>query len=567
VKRSDAAAIVLLVAALGLTWIPRLRGPIDLRWDGATYYILGTSLAAGQGYSFVNEPGNLSAVVWPPMLPALVALHQKTLGSADPLVVGRALRWSFALLWVFYLAVTYFWLRSLGSLLFGLAGTVLVGLNMSTIWLSDRLYADLPFALAVTTFMLVATRKPGRDGPAWVAASVAYLLRTAGVAVLVAWIVEAAFGQRWRVAIQRLILASIPILAWQSYIHVVEHQPSYNDPPYAYARADYALYNVSYARNMMLRDPTHPAKGRASVPELPGRMAGNLTTAVSHLGEATSVTERDWSTIMIAIKQRPVVGRLVPWRLIPISLALFGILVCGGAVVYWAGGRRLIPLVLLAYIMLLALLPTDYHWPRYLAGVAPLVCACFLCGARTMGLAAFAKKAPVQALLSRSLAVAPVVLALALQAAVAGWYFRSDLRQVTHAWDAGPVGYQLFTYDRAFSAFDDGLEWLRAHARTGDVVISSMPHWVYVRTHLRAVMPPFESDADAARAMIGTVGARFVVVDRSGFSPTQEYALPALTASPSEWRAIYRDAAGLLEIYESTAGRADPGPAGIGAVN
>jgi hypothetical protein len=67
--------------------------------------------------------------------------------------------------------------------------------------------------------------------------------------------------------------------------------------------------------------------------------------------------------------------------------------------------------------------------------------------------------------------------------------------------------------------------------------------------------------------MIGTVGARFVVVDRSGFSPTQEYAVPALTTSPSEWRVIYRDAAGLLEIYESTAGRADPRPAGTGAVN
>jgi hypothetical protein len=555
VRRADAVAVVLLLAVLGLTWMPRLRGPIDLRWDGATYYILGSSLADGHGYSFANEPGRLSAVVWPPLLPAIIAVHQRILGSADALVVGKALRWSFIAIWAVYIALTYIWLRSLGSLLFGLTGTLLVGLNMSTIWLSDRLYADLPFALAVTAFMLVATRDGKPDAPAWVAASAAFLLRTAGLAVLVAWVAEAVLSRRWRTALWRLALAAMPIVAWQGYIQIVEHQPSYGNPPYAYARADYALYNVSYARNMMLRDPTHPAMGRASRPELAGRVTANFTTAITHLGEATSVVERDWATIMTAIKSRPLLGRVIPWKLIPISLALFGTLVCCGAVVYWFRGRRLVPLVLFAYMTLLALLPTDYHWPRYLAGVAPLICACFLCGAGWIGRAAFARKEYSWPTLARSVALAPVVLALALQVAVASWYFTRDLRDVTHAWDTGPADYKLFTYDPAFSAFDAGLDWLRAHARPGDIVISSMPHWVYVRTHLLSVMPPFESDAAVARTMLGTVGARFVVVDHSGFSPTQEYAVPALTTSPAAWNVIYRDASGLLDIYESTAVR------------
>ena len=36
------AALLVLSVAI---WLPRLRGPIDLRWDGGTYYVLGTSLA------------------------------------------------------------------------------------------------------------------------------------------------------------------------------------------------------------------------------------------------------------------------------------------------------------------------------------------------------------------------------------------------------------------------------------------------------------------------------------------------------------------------------------------
>jgi hypothetical protein len=37
------AMLGLLVVAL---WVPRLQGPIDLRWDGGVYYVLGTSILA-----------------------------------------------------------------------------------------------------------------------------------------------------------------------------------------------------------------------------------------------------------------------------------------------------------------------------------------------------------------------------------------------------------------------------------------------------------------------------------------------------------------------------------------
>src|SRR5688572_29414750 len=83
------AALFVLLAALIL---PKLRGPIDLRYDAGVYYLLGTSLAQGNGYRLPNEPGAIEAVQYPPVLPAIVAAHQLALGSADPFVVGPALR-------------------------------------------------------------------------------------------------------------------------------------------------------------------------------------------------------------------------------------------------------------------------------------------------------------------------------------------------------------------------------------------------------------------------------------------------------------------------------------------
>src|SRR3954464_15807907 len=92
-----------ILAALALSvWAPRLRGPIDLRFDAGVYYLLGTSLAEGKGYRILSEPGEISAVQYPPLLPAFVAVHQKILGTNNPEVVGQWLRFSYCLIFTMY---------------------------------------------------------------------------------------------------------------------------------------------------------------------------------------------------------------------------------------------------------------------------------------------------------------------------------------------------------------------------------------------------------------------------------------------------------------------------------
>jgi hypothetical protein len=48
--KRDAIAVLMLVGLAVLSWLPRLQGPIDLRWDASAYFVLGTSLALGKGY-------------------------------------------------------------------------------------------------------------------------------------------------------------------------------------------------------------------------------------------------------------------------------------------------------------------------------------------------------------------------------------------------------------------------------------------------------------------------------------------------------------------------------------
>src|SRR5947208_3243070 len=93
--------LTVLVLATML-WLPRLTGPIDLRWDAGVYYILGTSLAQGHGYRILSEPGSPEAVQYPPLLPGIVALYERVLGSSDPTVVGPPLRISYAAVFLIY---------------------------------------------------------------------------------------------------------------------------------------------------------------------------------------------------------------------------------------------------------------------------------------------------------------------------------------------------------------------------------------------------------------------------------------------------------------------------------
>src|SRR5512140_74068 len=89
-----------VVALVFILWVPRLSGPIDLRWDAGVYYLLGTSLAEGHGYRIPSEPGSPEAVQYPPLLPALVAVHQWALGTTDANAVASWLRKSYAALFV-----------------------------------------------------------------------------------------------------------------------------------------------------------------------------------------------------------------------------------------------------------------------------------------------------------------------------------------------------------------------------------------------------------------------------------------------------------------------------------
>jgi hypothetical protein len=288
--RADVWPLVTLICVGALLWAPRLAGPIDFRYDAGVYYILGTSLAEGNGYRLSNEPGDIQAIQYPPLLPALIALQQTVLGERDPLVAGHHLRLVYATLFLAYLVAIHHLSKRYLPTSWALIASIMAALFLQTYYLSNLAFTELPFAFLATLFLL-SHRKTARglaNVPTGLLGAAAFLLRTTGVALLAAWIFEALFERRRGLVAFRSIFLLVPIVLWQAYIWSVQSAPEYLSPAYPYQRAAYQYYNVSYADNVLLIDPFRPELGTASMSDLLGRLIANTPPLIVGLGEAVS---------------------------------------------------------------------------------------------------------------------------------------------------------------------------------------------------------------------------------------------------------------------------------------
>ena len=546
-------AQVALATLVVLLWLPRINGPLDLRWDGGVYYVLGTSLAEGSGYRLLNEPGEIEATQYPPLYPILIATHQAIARTNDPTRVGMLLRITSFLTSLAFVLATYALLRRHLPAPWSFIGAAMCALHTSTVFLSDIAFAEIPFALATFGFFLWrrSDNRPLRDDLVTGGfAAAAYLLRTAGLALLMAWIAEAMLQRRAKQSLLRIGVALLVVGSWQGRIAGVERDPAYSRPAYPYQRAEYLFYNVSYGRNVFLRDIEHPELGNLSLGEISERVASSLLSVPSRLGQAVSATEDDWARQRARLRKLPIVGRAFYRGLPNLLLVLLGVLVIGGLIRQLTRADRVMPLYVGAYVALLCMTPASWESARYLLPIMPfLVIAFWQCA---LAIRDRADRGPRRTLakLGRLSLVAVVALIVSVQLASLNDLFRERHQKVEYVDRSGAlVRYRLFYYRETYRALDAGLDWLRQHARPTEIIVSSMPHWVYLRTGMKAVMPPFETDPRKAQALLEAVPATYLIIDGRTGSFTREYGLPAVKAAPNRWQVIYSSVAGELAIY------------------
>ena len=554
--------LALSIAIVGL-WIPRWAGPLDLRWDGAVYYILGTSIAEGKGYRLLHEPGEIEAIQYPPLLPLLAAAPQMALGTSDPVIVGRWLKLFFFCFHAAFVLATYFMLKMFVSRWAAFLGALALLLNVQVVFHSNLFFAEMPFGLVTVLFVLCNRRSNNRvhEVLAAVFAVTAFLLRAAGVALLAAWVAESMAQKQFKRAAVRLLVSAIPVLCWNAYTFQVERSPSYSTPAYPYQRAPYLNYNVSYATNISLADYKTPGSGKVTARQLAKRFWQNALGMEATLGEAVSESRGFWEyQLSYNGNRHPILRMVLPW-FVPIPSILFGGLILGGMVVLIRRGEVFIPVYILASVVLLCATPWPEQFRRYLVPITPFLLISLFTGVLSVGNWIRMSRSK---LIRKCALVAPmVVLALIFEAELKSLeaMYKYHLDRVRSETNEGTlVDYRLFYYDSTSKSLDDGLDWLKRKTKAADVVATSMPHWAYLRKGLKAVRPPLEANSERAQALLDSVPVAYVVLDKSDEGSSNAYMLPLLQGNPRAWKLVYADEKGGARIYERVrAGDGDKG--------
>ncbi len=560
-----------LLAALCIVLrAPRLEGPLDLRFDAGVYYVLGTGLAQGSGYRLLSEPGEIHGVQYPPLLPAIGAAHQLVLGTSDPDTVGHALRWTFSALFLMYVLAVFWmgsaYLSSTGAFL----AALLVAFHARTHFHAEYFVPELPFALVTTVFFGVvgrerSVRSPGASGMlSGSLAAAGFLLRTAGVTLLATWVLQSLLQREFLRAALRAGLALAVVGGWFAYISAVRHGPEYTHPAYAYQRAPYQMYNVSYGENFWMAETLRPEAGRLSGPTLLARVSSGLGKAAIAWGESVSIG-RNWWRGEIDRIDRLLGRRVIPPWVAELVLAGLTALIIGGFVLLGTRHRWLLLCNVVLSFGLFLVTPNADSMLRYLMSIAPLSAVALLAllawlDARSSGTADGRRRR-----LAR-LAIAAVPLVLVAQEVHT---LRKSFRMIYHPaeWvDAeGRRGtYQLQAYDGAWRGHDATLAWLRQHAIPGSIVASSTPHWAYLKTGLKTVQPPWEADPAVAQRLLEGVPVEYLVIDKLVAyelgGTARRYSEPVLRAYPERWALIYAGPDSGSYVFHRVA---EPGPPGV----
>lgn len=550
----DALCLFALTVLVAISWLPRSSGPIDLRWDAGVYYVLGTSLAQGKGYRLLNEPGEIRAIQYPPGLPAIIAVEQLALRTSRPETVGIWLRRSWFVLSLLYIVLAFL----LGRLFlsrryaFLLAATCL--LNYEMYFISTLAFAELPFAVTSTAFGFFYFERNQGALTRWVTALSAvasYLLRTIGIALLAAWIADAAFRQQYRKAIIRAAIALIPVILWQSYVHSVESSSSYKHPHYAYQRDPSMFSNVSYATNISLKSPFQPELGRASMGDLIHRVFGNLPIVPGNLGQGITSVDLLWDGHLRALNRLLKPVTLPSWT-VGLCLGVLGWLVLAGIIVQVWRGPRFIGLYLLFSVGAICVTPWAAQIPRYIAPLEPFLFLALFAGLQMIKQAyrripSMRSQRILTGLTVSLLFFIPFESAVSLASGIRNFRGKAVYEDAS----GKRREFWLQHYPNTFVSAVGALNWITNHANRKAIVAISMPQWAYLKTGLLTVMPPLEANPLQQQRLIDSVPVTYLVLDRMVMGGEFNEKFPAMVqAFPHKWSLVYSSRSGDTQVYK-----------------
>ena len=420
------------------------------------------------------------------------------------------------------------------------------------------LYAELPFAVVAMGFLLCqqSIGRPIFGAAGGLLGAAAYLLRTAGVALFLAWVVESLIRRRLRQAAVRTAISALPVLLWQGYVWRVIQSDDNRHPMYFYQRADYYYPNVTYGENSRLVDPFRPELGRIRLRDLGERLTRNIPAIPAALSESAVVLRWFAPTLLMQLHRNLHLAISATRRSVILDafagcLIAGGLLALAGAVLVAIGQQWFLSLYFAITLAIVVITPWQIQFSRYLAPVAPLTLIFLfvtLVAIRRWFVRHHLKWIHNVGVLVTAV---PSAIMLGVQIAAAAHLFLL-MTPVSYFDAAGRERvFKLYDYGSEWHALDAAFEWIRRNAAAPAVIATTVPQLAYLRTGHKAVLPPFECDPNAAGHLLDEVPVTYLVLDQFGLPGISErYAAPVVAHGSQGWRLVFAAPDCMAYVYE-----------------
>jgi hypothetical protein len=485
--RLPPAVLLGVVLALHLLLMWSVFNPtIFTGGDNGVYVALSRSLLERGEYVSIHDPTQSPHTLYPPGYPAILALG--SLVGFTPWVPLKVLGALFAAAGV---AFSFLWARRHATPGIALFAAVLVAMSPGLLSQGQNELSDVPFFALAMVVLWALERLPREDvkrtalAGAFMAA--AYLVRTAGIPLVVAALAWLAWERRWK---QLGIFAALvvpAVVGWSLWTN-------------AQAAAD--LTYGAYANVFWLKEQYDPSLGEATLFDVFLRIFAN---------------GHRYASVMIPLLLTGRAGGAL-------TLLGYGLIVL--ATVGWARRVRkpgAVELFFPLYAGMIAVLPTAWAGERYLLPIWPVALA-YAAQVVCVPMAAWQPRA--RALVGAAAVGAVFLVAAQPLAASAqvGSFCRDQLAR----------GERYGCLSPAWQDYLGMADWANAELPEDAVIISRKPGLFFALSDRMGVDIPKTADPEEYFRTAQAAGADYLILDQIDFLSTQ-YSVPVVQAYPSSF--------------------------------
>lgn len=469
---------------------------ISLVGDNASYYMLGTALANGEGYVNIQHKEKEAHYHYPPGYPVIIA-SIATLISDDisTIKIGNGILLLGAILLLFFIIK-----KITDNEHLALAVALLSLLNYHLLSYATIMMSEIPFLffsmLSVWLFLKVDFSKPILKNGLFFAliacVTFSFYIRSVALAVLVSLVFYLLFLKKWRYAVGLFGGFMLLYLPWMF-------------------RNQGATGNT-YISQLALKNPYQPEQGTVGILDLFERIFINLGRYITkEIPSSMLHTQEAVYSDASAMFMEWLLGFLM------LALVTFGIYKLQKFRIY-------ILAYIVAFFGLLLLWPSVWYGTRFLLPLVPFLIFLAVFGGMEILKEIYSK---LIASNGKKFLPALLIIPLASWAFIYGYHSISTLHERSN-------GMYSANYQNYFALAD----WIKENAADDAITVARKEGLFYLFSKKNVTNYKRTLDREAQIEDLKRKKVTYVIVDQLGYSSTSKYLLPAIDRYPNKFKII-----------------------------